>query len=163
MRSLAGRETRSLMQQQAIDIAVLQENFESLNYVRKKLFTSEWYLVIPNKWTTRSMTASGWFASCAQYPLASYDLSLRLYQQNYHGPLPFAQTPMLAVEDWRIIADKVAAQKYWSILPKDFLPSEKVVSVSLTQEMKKTTFYVYYRKELSKNADLQTLLSSLKG
>lgn len=162
MRSLTGSEIRSLMQQQAIDIAVLQENFESLNYVRKKIFTSEWYLVIPSKWATKSISASDWFASSSQHPLASYDLSLKLYQQNFNGPLPFTQTPLLAVEDWRIIANKVADQKYWSILPKDFLPSEKVVSLSLAQDMKKTAFYVYYRKELSKNSDLQNLLSSLK-
>lgn len=148
--SLSGEEIRTKLADCAVDIAVLQENFETFNYFRKKLFTSNWTIAAPKSWNIKSVN------DLQPLPFAAYEAAL-----NY---LPKARRDLnvkFIANDWRILADKVAQQEYWSILPEEYSSHTKIVSLPAEQMMKETPFYIYFKKDLSKNKDVQYIIDQL--
>jgi len=163
-KSATGSQIREDMENSRIDIAVLQENFVTYNYFRKKLFSSEWKLVIPRSWAKSSTTALPWFESQPQQPFGSY----------YSNPAAAYPQPLKKIfygdfnikfitDDWRLLADKIVQQECWSILPDNQVPQDKVLAISLGDYFKESHFYLYFKKEHAKNSDVQNILKQLSS
>lgn len=168
MQALSGQEIRLRMQTQTLDIAILQENFESFDYFRKKLFSSEWKVIFPETWkhrlNARHAHLESWIQQALPLPFASYDKDLQTLKMHFAKK---SQLPQFNVEwvtaDWRLIQKAVQKQKYWSIVPESFAKAEKVISFSANDLMTSSHFYIYFLKGLSRNKDLAHIIEQLKA
>lgn len=132
-------------------MAVLPENFDSFNYFRKKLFTSQWQLIIPKSWGLNSLQ------EVINKDFAGYDRKL-----DYLLPTKLKNLNVtFTANDWRLIEDKVNQQVCWSIVPARYGDKEKVLKLPLNHLLKETQFYVYFKKELAKNKDVQYIVEQL--
>ena len=157
LKTATGTEIREAMENSKIDVAVLQENFESYNYFRKKLFSSEWRLLIPQSWKSKPD-----FNELKEKPFAGYHKNLTTTYPNTLRKIPFNEFNLKFVaEDWRLIADKVQQQACWSIVPQEYTLVAKTDHFSLVDYFKEFHFYLYFRKDLSKNKDIQNLIAQL--
>lgn len=160
--ALTGDEIREKMKLQTLDIAVLQENFESYDYFRKKLFISSWKLVIPKSWLAQSPSPQKWFELCKEYAFAAYEPSLVYLESNRQRSFKLPQLRVdFTANDWRLLADKVQQQACWSIVPEEFAKSELNFNIGLQTLMKETQFYIYFKRDLVKNRDVQYLVDQL--
>jgi DNA-binding transcriptional LysR family regulator len=161
--ALTGTEIRQKMHTQTIDVSILQENFESFNYFRKKLFTSHWKIIFPESWKLKSSNAEHFMNQALPLPFASYDKDLQAIKNSF---IRSTQLPKLNIEliasDWRLILESVRRQKCWSIVPEDFAKADQVSSLTAETLLKPKTFYIYFLKDLSKNKDVQQLIENLK-
>lgn len=160
LQSSYGEKIRQDMENSELDIAVLQENFESYNYFRKKLFSSNWCLVVPATWSKPLNTVQ--FDSLLDLPFASFNRNLPFVYPNALKKIPFSQFNLKFIsDDWRLIADKVLQQTCWSIIPQEYVPKNKVMSLSMNDYFKEFHFYLYFRKDLMKNKDVQNIIKQL--
>lgn len=148
---LSGSEIRYKLEQSQLDIAVLQENFDTFNYFRKKLFTSTWTIAAPKTWGISSIS------TLTEKPFAAYESNLNYLSKSKLAP-PLIQ---FIANDWRLLADKVAQQECWAILPSEFCEHPKISRFSADSLMKDTSFFIYFRKDLSKNKDVQYIIDQL--
>lgn len=166
MIALSGNEIRQRMQSQTIDIAVSQENFETYDYFRKKLFTSEWRIIYPESWKNKTPSKNSspelWIQEASPLPFASYDKDLTNLKSHFvkKTALPKFNIELIAA-DWRIIQQVVAKQKCWAIVPENFAKADKVISIPTQSMMHAINFYVYFLKPLAKNKDVDHLISAL--
>lgn len=166
--SLNSSEIRQRMQNQTLDIAVLQENFETHDYFRKKLFTSEWRIIYPENWKTKApsknLSPELWIQEARPLPFASYDKDLTTLKNHFvkKPSLSGFNIEMIAA-DWRLIQQAVQKQKCWSIVPEDFAKAEKVIALSAQTLMNSANFYVYFLKSLVKSKDVAHLIEELKS
>ena len=166
MIALSGNEIRQRMQNQTLDIAVLQENFETHDYFRKKLFTSEWRIIYPENWKNKTPSKHSspelWIQEASPLPFASYDKDLTTLKNHF---IKKAHLPKLNIEliaaDWRLIQQAVSKQKCWAIVPEDFAKAEKTIVLPTQSLMHANHFYVYFLKALAKNKDVGQLISAL--
>lgn len=157
LKTASGTEIREAMENSKIDVAVLQENFESYNYFRKKLFSSEWRILIPQSWKSNPT-----FTELKDRPFAGYHKNLLTTYSNTLKKIPFSEFNLKFVaEDWRLIADKVQQQACWAIVPQEYTLISKTDHFSLAEYFKEFHFYLYFRKDLSKNKDIQNLIAQL--
>lgn len=166
IKALSGAQIRESLETSQLDMAVLQENFETYNYFRKKLFSDEWRLIIPKTWNPISTTAQAWLAEVNDAPFASYDKTLNVISLSAFKN--FKLPPLnvhFVVEDWRLITDKVTQQACWAIVPSEYAAQytskDKVIGLSLKDLMKESNFYLYFRKDLARNKDVQNLIRQL--
>lgn len=168
MQALSGQEIRLRMQAQTLDIAVLQESFESFDYFRKKLFSSEWKIIFPESWrnklTTKPSQIESWVRQASPLPFASYDKDLQTLKMHF---IKKSQMPEFNIEliapDWRLIQKSVQKQRCWSIVPEDFSKAEKVVALPANDLLISSNFYIYFLKTLQKNKDLAQMVDELKS
>lgn len=166
MFALSGNDIRQRMQNQTLDIAILQENFETYDYIRKKLFTSEWRIIYPESWKnktpSKNLTPELWIQEASPLPFASYDKDLATLKNHFvkKSSLPKLNLELI-VADWRIIRQAAIKQKCWAIVPEEFAKAEKVIGLSTQSLMNENQFYVYFLKSLAKNKDLGHLISAL--
>lgn len=166
MIALTGNEIRQRMQNQTLDIAVLQENFETYDYFRKKLFTSEWRIIYPESWKARTPSKNSipelWIQEASPLPFASYDKDLSTLKSHFvkKANLPKFNIELIAA-DWRILQQAVSKQKCWAIVPEDFAKAEKIIALPTQSLMHANNFYVYFLKSLAKNKDVGHLISAL--
>lgn len=167
--ALGGFQIQESLKQGLLDMAVYQENFETYDYFRKKLFSSSWSVIVPRTWKVDNKAISStpaslekWFDASPLYPFASYDKQGDFLLQNRlkSFQLPRLNTQFIA-NDWRLLADKVAQQKCWAIVPSDYGEGAHYVSLSLDHRMKDTQFYLYFKKDLAKNKDVQYVIDQL--
>lgn len=162
LKSSTGAQIRQDMENSKLDIAVLQENFITYNYFRKKLFAAEWCLVIPKAWAKNISSASQWFSLVKDQPFGSYDKGFSATYPNALKKIPFNDFNFkFMTDDWRLIADKVEQQACWSIMPRHHAPRDKVINLSMDDYFKEASFYLYFKKEHAKNQDVQNILSQL--
>ena len=162
LKSSVGSQIRQDMENSKLDIAVLQENFITYNYFRKKLFAAEWRLVIPKIWAKNITTAAQWFETVKDQPFGSYDKALTSVYPNALKKISFSHFNLKFIsDDWRLVSDKIEQQACWSILPQNHVPKDKVISLSLADYFKEAHFYLYFKKEHAKNIDVQNILSQL--
>lgn len=161
--ALPGQEIRQRMHHQLVDVAVLQENFESFHYFRKKLFHSTWKIIFPASWKIKASTADQFMNHALPLPFASYDKDLQAIKNNLISAKDF---PKLNVEviasDWRLILEAVKKQSCWSIVPSDFAKEDRILSLNADSLLKPSVFYIYALKELSKNKDVLRMIEELK-
>lgn len=164
--SLTGQEIRQRMHNQLIDVAVLQENFESLYYFRKKLFQSNWKVIFPSSWKSKTSNLSKllqFINQASPLPFASYDHELQAIKANWIDPKSF---PKLNIEmiasDWRLIHEAVKKQSCWSIVPCDFAKDDRITVLNADEVMRPSSFYIYALKNLSKNKDVLRMIEELK-
>ena len=168
MVALTGQEIRSRMHAQSLDIAVLQENFESLYYFRKKLFSSEWKIIFPESWkktfSQKSPDAEQILMQALLLPFASYDKDLQTVKGHLTKRGQIESLNMtLIVADWRLILHAVKQQRHWAIVPEDFSKAEGVVSISASTILTSSTFYLYVLKSLGRNKAVAQMVLSLKS
>jgi DNA-binding transcriptional LysR family regulator len=163
MIALQGQEIRQRMQNQNLDVAVLQENFESYAYFRKKLFTSSWKVIFPESWKIKLSDAEQFLNQASPLPFASYDKDFQTIKRSFTKKL---KPPVFNVEviasDWRLILDAVCRQRCWSIVPEDFSKGNRVSSYAADHFMKPSQFYIYFLKDIIKNPDLNKIIENLK-
>ena len=163
--TMSGPQIQDALSQSQLDMAVYQENFETYNYFRKKLFSSSWSVIIPRTWKVDNKAITSldrWLDASPLHPFASYDKQNEFLTRNKLKSfnLPRLNTQFIA-NDWRLLTDKVINQKCWAIVPSDYTDSSQCVHMSLSQHMKDTQFYVYFRKDLAKNEDVKYLIDQL--
>jgi DNA-binding transcriptional LysR family regulator len=163
--AMNGNQIQESLRQGTLDMAVFHENFESYDYLRKKLFSSSWSVIVPRTWKVDNKAVSDlekWLVASPLHPFASYDKQSDYLLQNKLKSfnLPRLNTQFIA-NDWRLLADKVIQQKCWAIVPGDYSKNEHYISLSLAQKMKDTQFYLYYKKDLSRNEDLHYVIDQL--
>ncbi len=170
LKTLSGLEIREAMKYSNIDIAVLQENFVTYNYFRKKLFSTQWKLVIPKSWGENFVIAknqhltSMWIDSLKAKPFASYYSNIADVYPKTLKTVPFNQFNIKFIaDDWRLIADQVKQQACWSIMPDSLVPKSEIISLSLTDYFKEFHFYIYFKKELAKNQEVRNILVQLSN
>ena len=166
---LPGLQIQEALKEGQVDMAVYHENFETYDYFRKKLFSSSWSVIVPRTWKVDNKALSSshvnlekWLEASPLHPFASYDKQGDFLLQNklkgFH--LPRLNTQFIA-NDWRLLADKVAQQKCWAIVPSDYGESPQYTSFSLLHKMKDTQFFLYFKKDLAKNQDVQYVADQL--
>jgi DNA-binding transcriptional LysR family regulator len=167
--NMNGSQIQESLKSGALDMAVLHENFESYDYFRKKLFSSSWSVIGPRTWKVDNKAISNsatnlekWLDASPLHPFASYDKQSDFLLQNKlkSFQLPRLNTQFIA-NDWRLLADKVAQQKCWAIVPGDYSENAHYISLSLAQKMKDTQFYLYFKKDLAKNEDIHYVIDQL--
>lgn len=157
LKAAHGSAIREGMESSYIDVAVLQENFESFNYFRKKLFSSEWRLLIPHSWKIDPT-----FENLKDKPFASYSKNITSIYPKTVKKIPFSEFNLKFIaDDWRLIADKVQQQACWAIVPQEYTMISKADHFSLTDYFKEFHFYLYFRKDLAKNKDIQNIIAQL--
>jgi DNA-binding transcriptional LysR family regulator len=162
---LGGSQIQEHLKQGQLDMAVYNENFETYDYFRKKLFSSSWSVIVPRTWKVDNKPVSNlekWLDASPLHPFASYDKQSDYLLQNKlkSFELPRLNTQFIA-NDWRLLADKVARQKCWSIVPSDYGENAQYISLPLAHKMKDTQFYLYFKKDLLKNKDVQYVIDQL--
>jgi len=163
--ALGGFQIQESLKQGTLDMAVYQENFETYDYFRKKLFSSSWSVIVPRTWKVDNKPVSNlekWLDASPLHPFASYDKQNDFLLQNKlkSFELPRLNTQFIA-NDWRLLADKVARQKCWAIVPSDYGENAHYISLSLAHKMKDTQFYLYFKKDLLKNKDVKSVIDQL--
>ena len=161
LKALTGQQIRHEMNENLLDIAVLQENFDSLFYFRKKLFSSSWTLIIPKNFAPPHK-ASDWFDRAKQYPFATYDSDMLTVRESCYKSFDLPEVDLQFVAaDWRLIAEQVYQQFCWAIVPEEYALKEKMNSLPMHEFMKPSSFFVYFKKELSRNKNIQNLITQL--
>ncbi|MEQ1723481.1 MAG: LysR family transcriptional regulator [Pseudobdellovibrio sp.] len=151
--ALSGDNIREQLLEDKLDMAVLQENFESYNHFRKKLFSTSWKIIIPKSWN---------ITSYEKKPFAAYDKNLNYLQQNKNKKFEIPELNIhFIANDWRLLEAKVHQGQCWAIVPEEYGNRELVTSLSLSQLMNETQFYIYFKKELAKNKDVQYIVDQL--
>ena len=161
--SLSGENIRDQLIENKLDMAVLQENFDSFNHFRKKLFTTNWKIIIPKNWSAApSPSVQKFLENSGKLAFAAYDKNLNYLTQNKTKSfeLPEFNTQFIA-NDWRLLEAKAHQGHCWAIVPEEYGSREQVTSLSLNQFMKETQFYIYFKKELAKNKDVQYIVDQL--
>lgn len=161
--ALSGEEIRQLLLENKLDMAVLQENFNSFNHFRKKLFTTNWKIIIPKSWNLSFAShVQKFLDNSAQLPFAAYDknLSYLTLNKTKSFKLPELNTHFIA-NDWRLLEAKVHQGQCWAVVPEEYGNRELITSLSLNQLMKETQFYIYFKKDLAKNKDVQYIVDQL--
>ena len=160
--SMRGEDITKAMNDRQIDMAVDHEQFESFDYFRKKLFSTGWKAIIPKTWKPETRNIETWLAAAPPQAFASYDKNVEFI--NRHKLKSF-KLPILNVQfvanDWRLLAEKVRQQKCWAIVPQEYSGSSEFISLSMSEQMKETQFYVYFKRELAKNKDAQYIVDQL--
>lgn len=145
-----------------VDMAVYDESLETYDYFRKKLFLSGLKMIVPNTWKIATSHAEKALSLCSPLPFASYDKNAQYLNLQR---LKSFQTPPLNIQfianDWRLLVDRVERQDCWSIVPSDYSASKHYTSLSLDQYFRQKQFYVYFRKDLTKNKDVQYIVDQL--
>lgn len=162
-------QTQESLKQGHVDMALLDENFETFDYFKKKLFSTSWSVIVPRTWkvdnkaiSNSALSLEKWLDASPLHPFASYDKQGDYLLQNKlkSFELPRLNTQFIA-NDWRLLADKVARQKCWAIVPSDYGKNAHYVSLSLGHKMKDTQFYLYFKKDLLKNKVVKSLIDQL--
>ncbi len=166
---LNGSQIQESLKQGQLDMAVYQENFETFDYFRKKLFSSSWSVIVPRTWKVDNKALSNspvnlekWLDASPLFPFAGYDKQGDYLLQNKlkSFEIPRLNTQFIA-NDWRLLADKVARQKCWAIVPSDYGENAHYISLNLSHKMKDTQFYLYFKKDLLKNKDVHYVIDQL--
>jgi DNA-binding transcriptional LysR family regulator len=160
--SLRGEEISKALNERQIDMAVYHEQLDHFDYFRKKLFSTGWKAIIPKTWKPETRNVESWLAAAPPQAFASYDKNVELI--NRHKLKSF-KLPSLNVQfvanDWRLLAEKVQQQECWSIVPQEHSTSPEFISLSMSDQMKETPFYLYFKRELAKNKDVQYIVDQL--
>jgi DNA-binding transcriptional LysR family regulator len=159
---MSGQQIRAALDIGQIDMAVYDESFETFDYFRKKLFVSKMKIIIPNSWKISTSNTEKALDQCSPLPFASYDRSAQYL--NVHRLKSFQLPPLdiqFIANDWRLLVSKVESQACWAIVPSDYADSKMYTSLSLDQQMKPTQFYIYFKKDLRLNKDVQYIIDQL--
>lgn len=161
--ALSGDNIREQLIEDKLDIAVLQENFESYNHFRKKLFSTNWKIIVPKSWNiSASQSVQKFLEGSSKKPFAAYDKNLNYLLQNKNKSFEVPELNIhFIANDWRLLEAKVHQGHCWAIVPEEYGNRELTISLSLNQLMKETQFYVYFKKELAKNKDVQYIVDQL--
>lgn len=160
---MTGNETVEALKKGSLDIGITQQNFDSLNFLGKKLFLSGTALIIPKRWAHDISNPKDWAEKASQYGAAAYSVEQSLLKDyfDHHKTTEKMQINCI-VADWNSIEKRVSQGKSWAVIPSDFVTEGKGYEIfQLGTHFPSTQFYVYYRKDLAKAAWMKDLLGQV--
>lgn len=155
---MSSLEVRRAVESQSVDIAISQQNINTLRYVRKELFRDEIGVAIPKKFLERHANlkdAKNWMEVATKYPRAVYKSDDHQYKEFLHQSM--TNSPKLICPDWIFLENCFHEGLYWGLLPSSYMRSGanyKFFSLKLKPQI----FYLYYRKSLSGSQIIKSLL-----
>ncbi|WP_413612794.1 LysR family transcriptional regulator [Bdellovibrio sp. HCB-110] len=140
------------------DVIVNRGLVDTSLYICKKLFQEEFTLVVPKKFA-KNKDLSDWKDRRSQFPMSLYSEDLVLSQE-----LRGKMSVNFEVNDWTAIEAHVQKGLSWSIIPSSYVKKNSNYyssPYSIRGAKMLTDFYIYYRRDLSRQIWFKDFLENI--
>lgn len=158
LRELRTDDLKAELKEGRYDVIVNRGLVDTNLYVCKKLFQEELTLVVPKKFA-KSRDLSDWKDRRSQFPMSLYSEDL-VFSQELRGKV----SVNFEVKDWTAIEAHVQKGLSWSIIPSSFVQKNAnyySAPYSIRGAKMPTDFYIYYRRDLSRQTWFKKFLENV--
>jgi DNA-binding transcriptional LysR family regulator len=137
---------------QTLDAGVTQEEINTAQYARKRLFKDHFCLVVPRSFISKPhLGIESWKRQTVRGGFCAYKsdwLSVQAILSHLKvEPLPAEQ---FVFPDWETLEARVQAGLNWSLIPSSFIRKAPTYLVHEVDQSPEQIFYLYYRKSISR-------------
>lgn len=147
------------------EIAISNHVAKSSPLHAKKVFHSQWCLVVPKKWMSKKdLSLKATLELLSEKPFLTYrdnEWSIKSLMDHYALKKPLQNHRILS--HWPSLIAMVDLGQGWALAPDSFSVGSSTVSIPISSSiMPATDFYALYRKESSSQVWFKDLLESIK-
>jgi DNA-binding transcriptional LysR family regulator len=160
---MGSRRIEHELMKQSLDIAVVQVEVDTPEYVAKKLFASRTELLMPKRWSRDMPGARDFNTLCGKHPFATFS-SERPYLESFASEFSLAAIPEpnLIANDWPIVEERVHKQMAWTIAPSSLAREGRGYwRIELPESIGWQEFFLYTRRSLSRQPWFRELVGKI--